>query len=445
MSASTSSEFVRAMGPVARELLGEPSEDNKTKRELRFGTRGSLSVSLDKGTWHDHEQGKGGGVLDLVQDRKRLDRDGAIVWLQERGHITKADARKPGMGRQVAWYDYLSASGELVFQVVRFEPKDFRQRRQNGNGGWHWKMAGVQLVLYRLPEIVRAIGEKRTVYIAEGEKGVHALGIARTGRDVLPWRCRKVEATLQLNPRGRRCCGAAGFRSAGHDEGWDVALASGRPAGAARPRSRGRRGAEPVRVAGRVRVVMLPGLPIKGDCADWISAGGTREALEALLPTSEPEVEPAISERSEPDEPPPDIADPGSHSKATIRVVAGKIDVLTDDAEDALLAAQAEVFQRAGHVVRPGSARVDGGRRPHNDRRRAACAEAIRVDRGTGPRRRMAEIRRSPEGLEADGSTAIGSRYLTRACWPMAAAIRSGDYHLSDAWAGWFDPVCPRL
>lgn len=40
--------------------------------------------------------------------------------------------------------------------------------------------------------------------------------------------------------------------------------------------------------------------------------------------------------------------------KPVMRVVAGKIDVLTDEAEDALLAAQAEVFQRAEHLVRPG-------------------------------------------------------------------------------------------
>jgi putative DNA primase/helicase len=40
--------------------------------------------------------------------------------------------------------------------------------------------------------------------------------------------------------------------------------------------------------------------------------------------------------------------------KPVIRLVPGKIDVLTDEAEDALLAAQAEVFQRAEHLVRPG-------------------------------------------------------------------------------------------
>jgi len=137
MSASQhgSSDFVRAMGPVARALLGEPTEENREKQELRFGTRGSLSVSLAKGTWQDHESGTGGGVLDLVRERKRLDKAGAVAWLQEHGHLPKqADNGRP---RQVAAYDYLSSDGVLLFQVVRFEPKDFRRHRRLGlEDGW---------------------------------------------------------------------------------------------------------------------------------------------------------------------------------------------------------------------------------------------------------------------------------------------------------------------
>jgi putative DNA primase/helicase len=301
MSASAgATEFVRAMGPVARELLGEPSEDNKAKRELRFGTRGSLKISLDSGTWFCNETNTGGGVLALVQDRKRLDKDGAIAWLQERGHIPKVDQPKPSGGRQVAWYDYLTASGEPLFQVVRFDPKDFRQRRPDGNGGWIWKMAGVQLVPYRLPEVVRTIGEKRTIYIAEGEKGVHALeslGLVATcspggagkwrasynstfaGADVVVLPDNDPQATtpdgeLRWHPDGRPIL-------PGQDHGADVARNLSR-------------------VARRVRVLMLPVLPLKGDVADWVAAGGTAEALERLAadtadfdPATNPKPKPA--------------------------------------------------------------------------------------------------------------------------------------------------------
>ena len=40
-----------------------------------------------------------------------------------------------------------------MFQVVRFAPKDFRQRRPDGNGGWIWNLNGIERVPYRLPEL----------------------------------------------------------------------------------------------------------------------------------------------------------------------------------------------------------------------------------------------------------------------------------------------------
>jgi 5S rRNA maturation endonuclease (ribonuclease M5) len=75
----------------------------------------------------------------------------------------------------VATYDYRDESGELLYQVVRFRPKDFRQRRPDGVGGWDWRLAGGRRVLYRLPEVIEAAGAGRRVWIVEGEKDVHAL------------------------------------------------------------------------------------------------------------------------------------------------------------------------------------------------------------------------------------------------------------------------------
>jgi putative DNA primase/helicase len=51
--------------------------------------------------------------------------------------------------RVIAEYDYCDEKG-LLFQVVRFEPKAFRQRRPDGKGRWHWNLNGVDPVLYRL-------------------------------------------------------------------------------------------------------------------------------------------------------------------------------------------------------------------------------------------------------------------------------------------------------
>ena len=69
-------------------------------------------------------------------------------------NIQKADLfinpRRGGRGRIVKTYDYRNADGVLVYQVVRFEPKDFRQRRPNGKGGWIWNLKGTERVLYHL-------------------------------------------------------------------------------------------------------------------------------------------------------------------------------------------------------------------------------------------------------------------------------------------------------
>lgn len=73
--------------------------------------------------------------------------------------------------RIVATYDYRSKDEKLVFQVVRFEPKNFRVRRPGPQGkGWTWSLKGVKQVPYNLPEVLNAIGADELVFVAEGEK-----------------------------------------------------------------------------------------------------------------------------------------------------------------------------------------------------------------------------------------------------------------------------------
>lgn len=88
------------IGPVARELLGEPTKESRT--ELRFGTCGSMSVSLAKGTWYDFESGTGGGVLALLQQRAVPDKHGALAWLWERSLLMAAEPPSGGGQRVVA-------------------------------------------------------------------------------------------------------------------------------------------------------------------------------------------------------------------------------------------------------------------------------------------------------------------------------------------------------
>jgi len=70
----------------------------------------------------------------------------------------------------VAEYDYTDEAGVLLYQVLRYEPKDFRQRYPDGFGGWTWKK-GARQVLYHLTEVLDAA----IVFVVEGEKDVEAL------------------------------------------------------------------------------------------------------------------------------------------------------------------------------------------------------------------------------------------------------------------------------
>ena len=65
-------ELTEALEKVARHLLGEPGKRLSTRKDLRYGTHGSLSVNVVKGTWFDHEAGEGGAVLDLIKRERDL-------------------------------------------------------------------------------------------------------------------------------------------------------------------------------------------------------------------------------------------------------------------------------------------------------------------------------------------------------------------------------------
>jgi putative DNA primase/helicase len=109
-----------------------------------------------------------------------------IEALKARG-LWESGKRDPAH-RIVATYDYRDRYGELLYQVVRYEPKDFVQRQPNGHGGWIWKKSPRQ-VLYRLSEVLQS----PIVFLVEGEKDVETLrshGFAATtnagGADA-PW------------------------------------------------------------------------------------------------------------------------------------------------------------------------------------------------------------------------------------------------------------------
>ena len=84
-----------------------------------------------------------------------------------------SDATAP-KARIVANYDYADEDGEVLYRVVRYDPKDFRQCRPDSKGGWIWDMKDVGRVPYRLPELVKT-DPSEPVFIVEGEKDVESL------------------------------------------------------------------------------------------------------------------------------------------------------------------------------------------------------------------------------------------------------------------------------
>ena len=84
-------DFIRIAPAVAERLLGEPS--SRTAREWRWGRKGSFRLKLDTGAWDDFEAGEGGGVLALVMREERLDKAGAISWLESHGFLSSPSGR----------------------------------------------------------------------------------------------------------------------------------------------------------------------------------------------------------------------------------------------------------------------------------------------------------------------------------------------------------------
>lgn len=169
---------------------------------------------------------------------------------------------EPGKRKLVATYNYEDAEGNLAFQVVRYEPKDFRQRRPGTNGEWVWQLGDTPRVLYRLPELLAA-APLRTVFFCEGEKDAERLRELDLLATTSPHGAGKWKPDYEEVLRGRRIVilpdnDEAGLR---HAEQVQDAL-------------RGK--------AAVVRVLKLPGLGAKEDVSDWLDKGHSRDELVAL-------------------------------------------------------------------------------------------------------------------------------------------------------------------
>lgn len=83
-------------------------------------------------------------------------------------------------GRASHIYPYHLHDGTLEYEVLRVptdKGKRFFQRKPDPTAahGYRWNVEGVTKVPYRLPQVIAAVQAGRTIWVAEGEKCVHAL------------------------------------------------------------------------------------------------------------------------------------------------------------------------------------------------------------------------------------------------------------------------------
>jgi len=197
-------------------------------------------------------------------------------------------------------YDYTDETGKLIFQTVRFKPKNFRQRRPLEKNRFAWKLSPgwynttggnyylikdaspnpdkplsknaiwldkIDPVLYNLPLLKKAINKNETIFVVEGEKdadNICALGYAGTTcpMGAGKWQksytetlkvCRNVVIITDKDTKGR-------------DHASLVAK-------------------ELFNIGISVKVVEMPDInetKVK-DFSDWHNAGGTKEEFDRLI------------------------------------------------------------------------------------------------------------------------------------------------------------------
>jgi hypothetical protein len=246
----------------------------------------SLSINLETGVWHCFGCKEKGSIEKFYMKKYGVNYQTARNKFSE---ITGSKNQHTRERTIVETYDYIDEEGKVLFQTVRYEPKDFRQRRPDGKGGWIWNLDSVRLIPYNLPDLVDAKKKKimrdgkilcvlhPKVYIVEGEKDADTL--------------KELGFTATCNPMG------AGKWKKEYNKYFkeiEVVIIPDND-------DAGKNHAENIAsnlkgIAKSVKIIELPNLPEKGDVSDWIlamkkvgkdAATIKKELLEIVLQTSQ--------------------------------------------------------------------------------------------------------------------------------------------------------------
>ncbi len=169
----------------------------------------------------------------------------------------------------VARYRYEDKEGNHAFDVVRFEPKNFRPQRPDGK----WSLEGVERVPYRLPQMLEAIQVGKGIVLVEGEKDV--------------------EAATNIGLVATTFAGGAGKWREEYSKWFQEAKVICLPDND----DAGRKGmhiiaTEIVKVAKSVRWLELPNILVKEDLSDWLNNPDNDKKAFEILVTNAPQWDP---------------------------------------------------------------------------------------------------------------------------------------------------------
>ncbi len=221
-------------------------------------TNPSLSVNLETGKYFCHACNDGGDPIKFYMRTKGVDFRQALADLSGENNVNTPKQADTSKRKIECVYPYTDEEGRLLFETVRFIPKTFRQRRPDGKGGYIWNTEGVELVPYKLPQVINA----DTVFICEGEKdcdNLEKLGLVATTN---PRGAGKWPEEFNKYFTGKDVVVICDNDQVGRNHGDDVAT----------------------KLHGHAKFIKviesLPGVPEKGDVSDWLKiSGNTKEKL----------------------------------------------------------------------------------------------------------------------------------------------------------------------
>lgn len=151
----------------------------------------------------------------------------------------------------VARYIYTDESGQPLFRVNRTDPKGFFQQRFE-NGNWIGGLKETRRVIYNLPDV---LASNQTIFFVEGEKDAERLRTLSLVATTSPMGAGNWDPGFALFFKGKRVCAIPD-----NDEPGRAYI------------EKVRRDLAALQVP--VKVVLLSGVPEKGDVSDFLDSNG---------------------------------------------------------------------------------------------------------------------------------------------------------------------------